>query len=66
LLLASSTLDVDLCKYKLSKLLEIICSSFVRTVVSSTKENFKGCFGLCVFSIVKKKQVKEKAREVVH
>jgi len=58
-LLVSSTLDVDLCKYKLSKLLEIICSSFIHSVVSWTKKNFKGCFGLCVCSTIKKKQVKK-------
>jgi hypothetical protein len=49
----------NLCKYKLSKLLEIICSSFIHLVVSWTKKNFKGCFGLCVCSTIKKEQVKK-------
>ena len=66
LLPESNSLDVDLCKYKL---LKTIYSSFVNTVVSWTKKNFKSCFGLFVLwtikkkPTIKKKQVKESIRE---
>jgi hypothetical protein len=52
LLPESNSLDVDLCKYKL---LKTIYSSFVNTVVSWTKKNFKSCFGLFVLWTIKKK-----------
>jgi hypothetical protein len=53
LLLASSTLDIDLCKCKLSKLLKIIYNSFVYIVISWIKKNFEGCSGLCFLSTIK-------------